>query len=50
MMKLCDKLRAEALPVPAILRDSIRFEDLTKTDAGYPHLAATRSTMARMDH
>jgi len=54
MMKLCDELRAEALPVPAILRDAglrtIRFEDLTEADAHYPHLAATRSTMARVDH
>ena len=54
MMRLCDELRAEALPVPDILYNAglpvIKFEDLTEADAHFPHLAATRSTMARVDH
>jgi hypothetical protein len=54
MVRLCDELRAEVHPVPAILREAglrvVRFEDLGEEDARYPHLAAMRSTMARVDH
>ena len=54
MLRLCDDLRAEALPAPTILRDAglrvVRFDSLTEEDARYPHLAAMRSTMAKVDH
>ena len=54
MLRLCDELRAEALPAPTILRDAglrvVRFDSLNEEDARYPHLAAMRSTMAKIDH
>ena len=47
MLRLCDELRAEALPAPTILRDAglrvVRFDSLTD-------FAAMRSTMAKVDH
>jgi hypothetical protein len=54
MLNLCNQLRAEALPAPAILLAAglkvVRFDELTEADARYPHLAAMRSTMAKVDH
>ena len=54
MLRLCDDLRAEAIPAPTILRDVglrvVRFDSLTEADARNPHLAAMRSTMAKVDH
>jgi hypothetical protein len=54
MVQLCDELRAEDRPVVEILRDAglrvVKFGDLVEDDARYPHLAAMRSTMARVDH
>jgi hypothetical protein len=54
MLRLCDELRAESRPAPDILLDAglrvMRFEDLSEADARVPHLAAMRSTMARIDH
>ena len=39
MLRLCDELRAEALPAPTILRDAglrvVRFDSLTEADARY---------------
>ena len=54
MLTLCNELRAEALPAKAILQNAglkvVRFGDLTEEDAKYPHIAAMRSTMAKVDH
>ena len=54
MLTLCNELRSEARPVAAILRDAglrvVHFDSLTEADASYPHVAAMRSTMARVDH
>jgi hypothetical protein len=54
MLTLCNELRSEVRPVAAILRDAglrvVRFDSLTEADASYPHVAAMRSTMARVDH
>ena len=54
MFQLCEAQRAEETPVVDILRGAnlrtVKFEDLTEDDARYPHVAAMRSTMARVDH
>jgi hypothetical protein len=54
MTRLCEELREEVRPVADILRDAglpvVRFESLTEGDARYPHIAAMRSTMAKVDH
>ena len=54
MVQMCDELRAEVLPTVHILKNAglrvVPFEDLSEDDAKYPHLAAMRSTMSRVDH
>ena len=54
MMSLCEELRAEARPVADILRaaglPTVRFDALTEADARYPHVAAMRSTVSRVDY
>ena len=54
MHKLCDELREETKDVVETLRAAglreVDFKDLTDEDAAFPHIAATRSTVARVDH
>jgi len=54
MHTLCDQLRSESSPVVDTLRAAglreFDFNDLTEEDAAHPHIAAMRSTMARVDH
>ncbi len=53
MRRLCDELAEGILPVTTILDNAglerRAFHDMTDADAGFPHIAATRSTMARVD-
>ena len=54
MRRLCDELAEGVLPVTTILDNAglerRAFHDMTDADASFPHIAATRSTMARVDH
>ena len=54
MHKLCDELREETKDVVETLRAAglreVDFKDLTDEDAAFPHIATTRSTVARVDH
>ena len=54
MYKLCEELRDETKNVVTTLRSAglreVDFKDLTEEDAGYPHIAAMRSTVTRVDH
>jgi len=54
MRRLCDELAEAVLPVSTILANAglerRSLLDMTEADAGFPHIAATRSTMSRVDH
>ena len=54
MHKLCNELRDETKKVVPTLKAAglreVNFADLTEEDAAYPHIAAMRSTVARVDH
>jgi len=54
MRRLCDDLAEAVLPVSAILKSAglerRSLFEMTEADAGFPHIAATRSTMSRVDH
>jgi len=54
MHTLCDQLRRESRPVVETLRAAglreVDFNDLTEQDAAYPHIAAMRSTVTKVDH
>ena len=54
MHKLCDELRDKSKAVVTTLRGAglreVDFKDLIDEHAAFPHIAATRSTVARVDH
>ena len=54
MHKLCNELRDETKKVVPTLKAAglreVNFADLTEEDAAYPHIAAMKSTVARVDH
>ena len=52
MRQLCDDLAEGLLPISQICArlEHRSFLDLTEDDAKFPHIAAMRSTMARVDH